>query len=293
VLISRPHNFERYAALARAHQPQASLVYLAEALFYRRMQRNLALLSDPAARALLTDEMLQSRETERGIPRVADAIVCVSDEEAAILAAVPASCPIEVIRPIERRVIPTTRAYHERNGLLFTPGWLAGSASPNVDALVWFATEVLPILRRADPDLRLRVTGADPPAAARSLSGAGVELLGFVGDLRPLYDRARLVVVPVRVGSGVKVKCLEAIQHGVPVVSTAVGAEGLSLRDPRAVVVADAADAFAGAVLGLYGSPDAWTRQRAHVLRVAEAWRARPERTWRDVLVANARKGVA
>jgi glycosyltransferase involved in cell wall biosynthesis len=190
-------------------------------------------------------------------------------------------------------VIPTTNGYYDRNGLLFTPGWLAGDASPNVDALTWFVTEVLPVLRRAHPELRLRVTGADPPAAVRSLAGGGVDLLGFVGDLRRLYETARLVVVPMRVGSGVKVKCLEALQHGVPVVSTPVGAEGLSLRDPRAVVVADAAAVFAAAVLDLYGSPDAWTRQRAHVLRVAEAWRARPERTWRDVLVADDRKGVA
>jgi glycosyltransferase involved in cell wall biosynthesis len=117
-----------------------------------------------------------------------------------------------------------------------------------------------------------------------------VELLGYVPDLRSLYETARVVIVPMRVGSGVKVKCLEAVQYGVPVVSTPVGAEGLSLRDPRAVVVASDAAAFADAVLELHESAQAWTRQRTRVLRVAEAWQAQPDRSWRHVLVPTARK---
>ena len=80
----------------------------------------------------------------------------------------------------------------------------------------------------------------------------------------------------MRVGSGVKVKCLEAVQYGVPVVSTPVGAEGLSLRDPRAVVVASDAVAFADAVLELHESAEAWTRQRTRVSQSLR--RGRPSR---------------
>jgi GT2 family glycosyltransferase len=285
VLISRPHNFERFAALVRAHQPRASLVYLAEALFYRRMQRALEVTpADAPGREQLTADMLQSREMERAIPRDADLVVCVSDEEAAILQTVDAHCPIDTIRPVERRVAPTLAGFSERSGLLFTPGWLAGDASPNVDALEWFVRMVLPRLVAQDPDIRVRVTGSNPPAAACALAGSAVELVGYVPDLRNLYEDTRVVIVPMRVGSGVKVKCLEAVQHGVPVVSTSVGAEGLALADPRAVVVADEAGAFADSVLELYCSQHAWERQRDHVLRVAGRWRAEPERTWRDVV---------
>ena len=290
VLISRPHNFERYASLVRSHQPQASLVYLVEALFYRRMQRTLQLTPESPERTALTAEMIQSRDMERGIPCLADQVVCVSDEEAAILAAVPGGCPIEVVRPIERRLTPTTTGFEGRSGLLFTPGWLAGDGSPNVDALAWFVGEVLPILRRSRPEMRLRVTGANPPLPVMQLAGDAVELLGYVPDLRSLYETARVVIVPMRVGSGVKVKCLEAVQYGVPVVSTPVGAEGLSLRDPRAVVVASDAVAFADAVLELHESVEVWTRQRTRVLGVAEAWQAQPDRSWRHALVPPARK---
>ena len=83
------------------------------------------------------------------------------------------------------------------------------------------------------------------------------ELVGFTPDLRTEYESARVVVVPMRFGAGVKVKCIEALQYGVPVVSTSVGAEGLGLHDSRAVIVADDPREFAASLLRLYEQPDA------------------------------------
>jgi hypothetical protein len=168
VLISRPNNFARYAQLVRLHQPQASLVYLAEALYYRRMQRQLDLVSDRSERERRSAEMLEWRQVERAIPLEADEIVCVSHEEAAILASVSGHCPIEVVRPVVQGLLPTAAPFAERSHLLFTPGWLAGDASPNVDALRWFVLDVLPRLLDARPD---PISGdrANPPPAARAL----------------------------------------------------------------------------------------------------------------------------
>jgi GT2 family glycosyltransferase len=286
VLISRPNNFARYAPLVRRHQPQASLVYLAEALYYRRMQRQLDFVSDLSDRDRLTAAMLESRELERSIPLNADGIICVSDEEESILASVPGHCRIDVIRPVMRGVAPTAAGFSERSDLLFTPGWLAGDASPNVDALAWFVSEVLPRILEHRPEIRLRVTGANPPPAARAFAGPAVEFVGFAPDLRSVYESARVVVVPMRFGAGVKVKCIEALQYGVPVVSTSVGAEGLGLHDSRAVIVADNADEFAAALLALYARPDAWSVQRGHILRVIERWGIQSGRGWRQLLTA-------
>jgi GT2 family glycosyltransferase len=284
VLISRPHNFARYASLVRRHHPQASLAYLTEALFYRRMQRHLDVLSDPAARERQAADMLESRQLERAIPLQADEIICVSEEEAAILAAVPGHCPIEVVRPVAHGVAPTAAEFSERSDLLFTPGWLAGDGSPNVDALRWFVSEVLARVLHVRPEIRLRVTGADPPPAALALANPAVTFVGFSPDLRTEYERARIVVVPMRFGAGVKVKCIEALQYGVPVVSTSVGAEGLGLHDSRAVAVADDPREFAESLLRLYGVADAWNSQRRHIFSVIERWREQPDRTWRQVL---------
>jgi len=182
VLISRPNNFARCAELVRRYQPRATLVYLTEALYYRRLQRQLDLLSDPAERERLTTEMLALRELERAIPLQADEIICVSDEEAAILASVPGHCPIEVMRPVVPGLLPTAADFAARADLLFTPGWLAGDTSPNVDALEWFVSAVLPRVLEARPGIRLRVTGADPPPSARALAGPGVDFVGFAPD---------------------------------------------------------------------------------------------------------------
>jgi O-antigen biosynthesis protein len=290
VLASRPHNFERYASLVREHQPQAALTYLTEALFYRRMQRELEFVTDRQEREPLTAAMLHYRQLERAIPLEADEIICVSDEEAAILASVDGHCPIEMIRPVAPGLTPTAAGFSARSGVLFTPGWLAGDASPNIDALRWFVTAVLPPLLDACPEIRLLVTGANPPPAARAFAGPAVEFVGFVPDLRSLYEAARVVIVPMRVGAGVKVKCLEALQHGVPVVCTGVGAEGLRLHDTRAVIITDDPDEFAASLLELYQSPSAWELQRHHILRVAERWRAEPETTWRQVLTHSHRE---
>jgi GT2 family glycosyltransferase len=287
VLISRPNNFARYAPIVRRHQPQASLVYLAEALYYRRMQRQIDFVGDLADRQRLTAEMLESRALERSIPLDADGIICVSDEEEAILASVPGHCRIDVIRPIGPGLAPTTAAFSERSDLLFTPGWLAGDASPNVDALAWFVSDVLPRLLEHRPGLRLRVTGANPPPAARAFAGPAVDFVGFTPDLRPMYETTRVVVVPMRFGAGVKVKCIEALQYGVPVVATSVGAEGLGLHDSRAVVVADDAGEFADALLALYARPEAWSVQRGHILRVTGRWRDQHERSWQQLLTAS------
>ena len=286
VLISRPNNFARYAPLVRRHQPRASLVYLAEALYYRRMQRQLDFVSDASDRERRMAEMLESRQLERSIPLEADEIICVSDEEEAILASVPGHCRISVIRPIARGLAPTAAAFSERSDLLFTPGWLAGDASPNVDALAWFVSDVLPRLLEACPEIRLRVTGANPPPSARALAGPAVNFVGFTPDLRTVYETARVVVVPMRFGAGVKVKCIEALQYGVPVVATSVGAEGLGLHDSRAVVVADDPGEFATALLAVYAQPDTWSTQRGHILRVIERWGEHSEPSWRQLLTA-------
>jgi GT2 family glycosyltransferase len=287
VVIARPNNFDRYAPLVRRLQPQASLLYLAEALYYRRMQKQLDFVTDAAERAHRAAEMLECRRLERTIPLEADAIICVSDEEAAILGSVAGHCRIEVVRPVAPGVTPTTATFEERTDLLFTPGWLAGDASPNVDGLGWFVRAVLPTLLEARPEIRLLVTGANPPAAAQALAGPSVVLVGFVPDLRTIYEATRVVAVPMRFGAGVKIKCLEALQYGVPVVSTSVGAEGLGLHDSRAVVVTDDPHEFATSLLRLYETPDAWEQQRRHILGVIDRWRDRPDRTWRQVLASN------
>ncbi len=129
---------------------------------------------------------------------------------------------------------------------------------PNADAAFWFIEKVLPIVRQTRPDVRLRVIGRDPPGALRRLAekSAGIEVTGTVDEVLPLLRECVMLVVPLRAGSGVRLKIMESLSAGLPIVSTRIGAEGLSLESGTELLIADDAPSFAEAVLRLVGDPE-------------------------------------
>jgi sugar transferase (PEP-CTERM/EpsH1 system associated) len=110
----------------------------------------------------------------------------------------------------------------------------------NIDAAINFARNVWPIVHRKKPELVFTIVGRDPSPAVRELSSiTGVEVTGSVPDVRPYYREAIAAVVPLRVGGGSRLKILEAMAAGVPVVSTTLGAEGLKSTDGENILLAD------------------------------------------------------
>lgn len=132
--------------------------------------------------------------------------------------------------------------------LLFVGGF---EYAPNVDAFFYFCREILPRVRAQRPTVEFMVVGRNPTQAMYEYASAHPEirLIGTVSDTRPYYQRAALVVIPLRLGGGVKLKTLEAFAMGVPVVSTSVGAEGISARAEEHLKIADAPDEFANQIL--------------------------------------------
>lgn len=132
---------------------------------------------------------------------------------------------------------------------------------PNIEGVMWFAEEVLPLIWREAPEGRFVVAGKQPPPEVRALSergtgeGGGVVVTGFVEDPRPLLAKSQAFIVPVRAGGGMRVKIVDAWLWGVPVVSTTIGAEGLKLRDGENIMLADEPEAFAAAVVRLLREP--------------------------------------
>lgn len=122
---------------------------------------------------------------------------------------------------------------------------------PNVDAVAWFAAEVLPALRARHPALRLHIVGRDPARAVQALAGEAVNVTGTVPDVRPFLQHAAVVVAPLRVARGVQNKVLEAMAMARPVVAMAACAEPLSAEPERELLVARDADGFARQVEAL------------------------------------------
>ena len=158
----------------------------------------------------------------------------------------------------------------------------------NVDGLKWFLADCWPAVRARRPGALLHVVGTVGARVADVPSG--VVLRGEVDDLDADYRDASVVVVPLRAGSGLKVKLVEALCHGKAVVSTSVGAQGLGGRQPDAVVLADDADAFARAVAELLADPARRTSAEAAARRAATLFA--PERAYAELVDSLRRAGV-
>ena len=152
---------------------------------------------------------------------------------------------------------------------------------PNLEAVRWFARKVLPIVRGVRPGARLRVTGA----RASGVDLADVEQTGYLDDVRPAVASAWAEVVPLLSGSGTRLKVLEAMALGTPVVSTSKGVEGLEVEPGRDLLVADGAAAFADATSRLLGDPALRARLSSAGRALVHArydWKA-SQRAWRDI----------
>ena len=124
---------------------------------------------------------------------------------------------------------------------------------PNVDGVLWFVREVLPIIRRRRGGCSLTIAGREPPPEIRRLAeeDPGISVTGTVPDIRPFLWGAALSIVPLRIGGGTRLKIYESMAAGISVVSTGVGAEGLSVHPPEDIRIADSAEGFAECCVAL------------------------------------------
>jgi glycosyltransferase involved in cell wall biosynthesis len=168
-----------------------------------------------------------------------------------------------------------------RTGLVFSGSM---DYSANIDAVVWFVNQIWPELHRQNPALAFSIVGRDPTAEVRALAGAGISVTGTVPDVRPYYSGALAAIVPLRFGSGTRLKILEAMAAGIPVISTKLGAEGLDLEDGTHLLLADSPDEMIAAAGRLAATPELWqrlSRSGREVVSRLYDWRALSEELYR------------
>ncbi len=216
---------------------------------------------------------------ERQICQRADRVIAVSeaDREALLrldphlqITVIPNGVDLDYYAAYSRDKDPQAPDYG-RNALVFTGKM---DFRPNVDAVTWFAHEVLPLIRREIDDATFLVVGKEPPPRVQALASLpGVTVTGFVPDIRAHIAAAAVYVVPLRMGGGTRLKVLEALAMRSPMVSTRLGCEGFPLNDGEEVLYADDAEAFARAVMTLLRDP-------AHRERLGQAGRRFVEATY-------------
>lgn len=253
-----------------------------ESLIWERMadvQRNLI------KRLYFRTHAKRMQDREPALSRLFDGVITISEEDAAyhrdpygltnVLGTVPAGADVDP------RGVPEAVLKPSANPTLCILGsmdWL-----PNQDSVIWFVHEILPRIQHSIPGVKLKVIGRSPPASLLRLAqeNPAVEMTGTVPEVKSLLRECALMVVPLRAGSGTRIKILEAMAVGVPVVSTTVGAEGLPLHSNQDLMLANDVPGLTNAIIRVL-SDDSLRKALAEngLRRVAEdfSWKQSAEK---------------
>lgn len=264
VLFSRPHITAKYIDLVRG-ATDARLVYYGHDLHHQRLMLTYQFTKEPEDLAAAEAQELQ----ERWLWSQMDCVLYPSLEEVAAVKAMAPAIPVRLVSPYIAEKPAETPGFAAREGLLFVAGF---AHSPNVDAACWLVREIMPLVWKSMPDLHLSLVGSHPTEEVKALASARVTVRGWVSteELERYYRDSRVAIIPLRIGAGVKSKVVEALQHGLPLVTTPVGAQGMpGLED--ICVVSDATATLAAAVTALATDAENWARrssaQQAYALR--------------------------
>ena len=250
VLFNKPDPTSIFIDFINEHTT-AKMIYQGHDLHYLRLKRKHEI---EGGKALLAESIKYER-IEREIFSKSDAILTFSSFENEVIRGI---VPHKIVETVPLYFYdsfkPINSDFTNRKNILFVGGF---DHTPNVDAVSWFVQHVLPQVLQTIPELVFYVVGSNPPEEIVKLESASVRIMGFVSDnrLNEIYDYVRMVVVPLRFGAGVKGKTIEALFHGLPIVSTSVGIEGIPGID-KLVNSADTAEEFTAQIVDLYSDPD-------------------------------------
>jgi GT2 family glycosyltransferase/ubiquinone/menaquinone biosynthesis C-methylase UbiE/glycosyltransferase involved in cell wall biosynthesis/uncharacterized coiled-coil protein SlyX len=260
--LFRPGVVERHSKNIRRFCPRAKILFHTVDLHFLRMSREADLQSDKSKQKA-AEEM---KERELAAIGAADASIVHSTVELEILRPLLPNSKLHVF-PLIMAVNGSTKTFSMRRDIVFIGGY---QHLPNVDAVQYFVSEIMPLLRQRLPGVRFYAVGSKPPAEIQSLSCEDVILTGFVEELTPLLDKMRISVAPLRYGAGIKGKIGSAMAVGLPVVATSLAAEGMSLSDGENVLLADGVDAIVGTLEKIYCDELLWNSVSDAGLRFAE-----------------------
>lgn len=252
VIVSRPHNMKEYLS-SRHDTPRPSrLVYDAEALFAPREFMRLEQLGRTISPAL-RHSMLQE---EVSLTETADLVTAVNEMEAQVFRG--AGCRNVRVLGLGVAPAPVGMGFSTRRDLLFV-GAMGDDNTPNADAMIWFVSEIMPVLDSLiGHEYRLLIAGRCQAPRVLGLVNDRVQVLGMVEDLSDLYAAARIFIAPTRYAAGLPLKVHEAAGRGLPVVGTDLLGLQLGWQDGRDMLLAGTAEAFAGACARLYQDPKLW-----------------------------------
>jgi GT2 family glycosyltransferase/glycosyltransferase involved in cell wall biosynthesis len=262
IVLSRAHVAEEMLPLCRKHTPNTPVIFDTVDLHFLRGHREAELTQDEAKRK----RAAEMEALELGLGSASDAVVVVSTEERKILKEkLPGHriALISMIHDVQSEIPP----YSSRRDCLFVGGF---EHTPNVDAMLWFSSEIMPRVLEQLPEAKLHIIGSKIPESIRLLASEHIITHGYVERIEPFLESCVLSVAPLRYGAGVKGKITQSMSWGLPVVSTSIGVEGMHLEHEKNVLVADKAAVFARHIVQLHRDPELWQRLSQNGLKTIE-----------------------
>jgi len=237
-------------------------------LEFEALQRTANAESSPVRKLFNSVEAAKFKREEVAAWRRADLCMFTSKREVELARALcPDTAFLAVPNGVDLNYFKPRRVRIEPGSIVFT-GTMG--YRPNVDAVHHLVRDILPRVRRSRPDAVLTVVGGGVPRSIERLAGSRVVVTGRVPDVRPFVERAAVLVAPLRIGSGTRLKVLEALAMGKAMVSTTLGSEGIEVKPGEHLTIADDPDDFAREVVKLLNDPEAAASMGARGRALAE-----------------------
>ncbi|NKB34513.1 MAG: glycosyltransferase [Pseudomonadales bacterium] len=267
IIVSRVHNMAFFKELMEAAPgltEGVKLIYDAEALTAPReiMQKKLnqQLISEQEISELYSKEMEQAN--------AADLVIAVSNKESETYK----EHGIETVSVLGHtlQATPGKKEFSAREGILFV-GALRDEGSPNVDSMLWFTVNVLPLIEAAIPEIKLHVVGDKSAQSLASIEKSNVSFLGRVDKLDDVYNNCKLFIAPTRFAAGIPHKVHEAAAMGLPSVTTPLLAEQLGWQHEKELLIGADPKGFADQCVRLYQDEGLWQSVRSAALEAADS----------------------
>lgn len=252
IWISRPHNMKSLREMLSGLKGRCKIVYDVEAIVADRV-----ITKKEIHGKIMTEEKKRSAyEKELGLSTPADIIITVSENDAVKFRHRDKSNVFVLGHTLD--LIEPVSGFDEREGLLFV-GNLDDDASPNVDSMLWFVNDVLPVIRQKIPGMTLDIVGSANSTKIRFLEQEGVSVKGRVVSVADFYNKRRIFIAPTRFAAGIPYKIHEASSFGLPVVATQLLCDQLDWHHRKELMAADIDKMdFANKVLELYNNKMLW-----------------------------------
>ena len=249
--VCRPQLYEKYAPLIRQYQ-QIKLIYDTVDLHYLRLQRE-GEFSDNTIESMRQWVRMQMRELKAA--HEADLTITITPVEQEILQQQQVD-NLAVVPNIHRAYREVTPGFQQRQGLLFIGSY---NHPPNVDAVRWLVKEIMPLVWQKMPEITVTLLGNNPGEEVLALRGdPRISVTGYVSDVTSYFLNHRVFVAPLRYGAGMKGKVGQSLEYGLPVISTAIGIEGMNLDREQNVLEANQTGEFAEQIIRLYNHEQLW-----------------------------------